>query len=331
MKTQPNWNLLTKYISKDCTDIEKKEFEDWLNATDENMAYFQQMKDALNSYDNSLDKIQYKPNKSKAWDRINSSTEQGTTIDARKIFVWSGRIAAGLIILLGLYYFLNNGTSKTEISEQLAEVINENDIAKKEVLPDGSVVWLNGDTKIAFPEEFAGSERVVELSGEAYFEVKKNKKKPFIIKTKTTITKVLGTSFNLRAYENENEVKIVVNSGKVAFYDKLRKNKKLTLTKGSAAQYSIENQKLVKLVNKDLNFNSWKTGELKFTSVKLEEVCKTLEKHYKKEINIPSPKVANKLVNAEYKHMKFEEVLESLCFTFDLKHNNDGNIVTITN
>ena len=80
-------------------------------------------------------------------------------------------------------------------------------------LPDGSKVWLNGDSKITYDGDFQGKTREVHLSGEAFFDVAKDKTRPFIIHTRTINLKVLGTAFNVRSYDNEKETETALVHG----------------------------------------------------------------------------------------------------------------------
>ena len=99
-------------------------------------------------------------------------------------------------------------------------------------LPDGSKVWLNGDSKITYAEDFRNKTREVHLSGEAFFDVAKDKTKPFIIHTRTIKLKVLGTSFNVRSYDNEKETETALVHGSVEVTLRNRPDQKILLKPG---------------------------------------------------------------------------------------------------
>jgi transmembrane sensor len=107
-------------------------------------------------------------------------------------------------------------------------------------LPDGSTVWLNKHSKFSYPEKFIAAERVVNLEGEAFFEVKKDDTQPFIIYTPTSVTKVTGTSFNLKAYPGK-EVELYVVSGTVEF---------ASLNKPEATKIALQRDEKASLDNK---------------------------------------------------------------------------------
>ncbi len=124
------------------------------------------------------------------------------------------KIAASIILVTSLVYsmvYFSNHLLKETIERQTT---SEMDIF---YLPDSSVVWLNKNSKLTYSKEFDGPERVVYLEGEAFFDVTNNPHQPFVIYAGSTTTKVLGTSFDLKAYKNAQEVSLMVVTGKVAF------------------------------------------------------------------------------------------------------------------
>jgi ferric-dicitrate binding protein FerR (iron transport regulator) len=146
------------------------------------------------------------------------------------------------------------------------------------VLPDGSKVWLNAATIIKYPAVFNGKERVVELTGEAYFEVAHNPAMPFKIRTgKGTQIEVLGTSFNINAYENEEAVKTTLLEGAVMVVaDQQRK----LLEPGEQAQVN-GNGKIVLFNQADLaQVMAWKNGYFDFNNADLRVMMRQLERWY---------------------------------------------------
>ena len=125
------------------------------------------------------------------------------------------------------------------------------------VLPDKSKVWLNKNTSISYLPDFGDSIRMVELKGEAFFEVYPNREKPFIISANGTETKVVGTAFNLKAYEKEDPVLTVV-SGEVEFSKRKAREDKVVLTKGDKATLNKKSGRLTKQKNDEQHFLDWK-------------------------------------------------------------------------
>jgi len=145
------------------------------------------------------------------------------------------------------------------------------------VLADGTKVYLNAVSSIKYPTQFNGDQRIVELDGEAYFEVAKNKNKPFIVKSGDQDIEVLGTHFNVHAYDNESVVKTTLLEGSVAVS---YKNQKAILKPG---QQSNVSDKFTKITIKQVDTEAaiaWKNGRFKFDNADLKTVMRQLERWY---------------------------------------------------
>ena len=145
------------------------------------------------------------------------------------------------------------------------------------VLPDGSRVWLNAASSIRYPTMFTGTERKVELTGEAYFEVAKDRNRPFIVHTVTTETEVLGTSFNVSAYEEDGVVRTTLLDGSVRTGGQ---EGKVLLSPGEQAQLKVgEKLKVDHHANPD-QVLAWKNGAFNFQNADLHEVMRQLARWY---------------------------------------------------
>ncbi|MDY0986144.1 DUF4974 domain-containing protein [Flavobacterium sp. CFBP9031] len=145
------------------------------------------------------------------------------------------------------------------------------------VLADGTKVFLNAVSSIKYPTQFNGDQRIVELEGEAYFEVAKNKSKPFLVKSANQTIEVLGTHFNVHAYNNESVVKTTLLEGSVAVSSK---NQKAILKPGQQSDISESSSKIaVKEVDTEAAI-AWKNGRFKFDNADLKSVMKQLERWY---------------------------------------------------
>ena len=131
-------------------------------------------------------------------------------------------LVAGLFLLAGTIFILSRSVQVGFSNKETALVEKENSKGVKSTieLSDGSKIWLNADSRIQFPKVFSGDTREVYLNGEAFFEVTKIPSRPFIIHLANGTVRVLGTSFNIRAYDNEKLIETSVATGKVAFIPK---------------------------------------------------------------------------------------------------------------
>jgi len=151
------------------------------------------------------------------------------------------------------------------------------------MLSDGTTVILNADSRLTFPNKFSGSERVVQLVGEAYFNVAKDSKHPFIVETEKVKTRVLGTEFNMTAYP-EQRTNVTLISGKVVV-DDMRNKQTIELKPGENAMLQDNNK--FKITNVDTEYYiQWKEGYFYFDNVTLIDVARELGRWYNVNIQI---------------------------------------------
>jgi transmembrane sensor len=163
------------------------------------------------------------------------------------------------------------------------------------ILPDGTMVWLNAASSLKFPTLFKGTQRVVELTGEAYFEVAKNKAMPFSVKVNDMQVKVLGTHFNIMAYTNEPTIQTTLLEGSVALSNGQVNN---TLKPG---QQGVLNKKgEIKILNVDAgHYVAWKNGYFEFNRSNIQEIMNQLSRWYGIEVtyagNVPDDEFVGKI------------------------------------
>ena len=152
------------------------------------------------------------------------------------------------------------------------------------ILSDGTLVYLNAESVITYPQKFVGEKREVTLEGEAYFQVTASKEHPFIVKTKDMDVLVTGTEFNVKAYPDELNVQTTLLRGKVAVFAGIDKKEKIEIEPNQQAEWSRENVKLqVREVDPDL-FVAGKNGQFLFRQDRLEDIMKTLARWYDMEV-----------------------------------------------
>lgn len=145
-------------------------------------------------------------------------------------------------------------------------------------LPDGSKAWLNALSSITFPVTFSNNERSVKITGEVYFEIIKDKSRPFIVSKKNTQIQVLGTSFNANTYEDEDQLKITLLEGSIRVSD-ANINQSVILSPGQQTQISGSN--LSKINNVDISkVMAWKNGLFNFEDANLDEVMRQVGRWY---------------------------------------------------
>ncbi len=161
------------------------------------------------------------------------------------------------------------------------------------ILSDGTIVYLNAESRIEFPVKFSGKERVVTLVGEAYFQVTASKEHPFIVKTKDMDVLVTGTEFNVKAYPDELEVQTTLLKGEVTVFAGFEKKEKMTISPNQQAQWDREHVALeVREVDPGL-FMAWRNGRFIFRQDRLEDIMRTLARWYGVEVVFSDESIKN--------------------------------------
>ena len=276
LKEEQLFNYLNGFSDKE----ETNEIETIISESEESRIEFEKIK---RIHELSLnDTKAYNPNVEVGWSKVSdhlfsakevniaSREEPVGTFNMNLVF----RIAAVLVMAVGISYFFIN---KEETASMQASYVTKSGEVKELTLADGTKVVMNESSEFKYSEKFEGDSRKVYLLGEAFFEVARDEKKPFVIYSPSASTKVLGTSFNLNTSKNTASVEVF--SGKVAFGNLAEPEKNIVLLKGQAAVF--QNGKATKLASSNSNVLAWKTGNLKFEGTPISKVVPALEEFYK--------------------------------------------------
>lgn len=248
----------------------------------------------------------------KAFSSVNEQI-QGTKLikmPTRKNRFWL-RVAATLLIVLTAGYFVsNNYSSITEPQETVYTATNE---IKTLRLEDGTLVRLNTNSSLTLNGDFGKDRREVHLIGAANFDVTSNPDVPFIISANNGEVEVLGTSFEVEAYPNQ-QIELSVAEGKVKFASTTTDKEDLFIA-GEKGVLSADGQKLTKLELKNANYSAWWTKRLVFESTPLSEVISDLEKAYRVQISY-NETIASCTYTAILENVTIAEVMEAIQLTY---------------
>jgi len=329
-KNIENWNLLAKYFSEECTTEEIAQVHHWKDQSKENQILFNQVKRDLQII--NLNKSMNKVNVDSAWEKVKNRIQEDepellTTEETktRSLIPGALKYAAAIIVLVGLGFLTSKvyqRISNPSIKVQYAAL---NEQGKEIVLPDGSTVVLNAESKISYPAAFTENERRITLEGEAYFDVTKNPEKPFIIDAKDAEVRVLGTSFNVNASIPGYKVEVFVQSGLVQLSRKKDGNEKILINPGGLGV--LDTDKVSKKTNTDKNIIAWKTKEIVFQEDSLEKVIRTLNNVYKTNINCKSKDILDLKYTTTFRDQSIDSILNVICLTFDLKVENTEDAI----
>jgi transmembrane sensor len=254
-------------------------------------------------------------------------------IDGRwyEYFVRYAAVISGILIFALSLKFTNWPEPSQELEIPQIEYMNE--IGQKKIkLEDGSTIILNAGSRITYPERFSDGQREVFLSGEAFFEVVNDKSKPFVVKTNNLITRVLGTSFNLKAVEGSNAHIVSLLSGKLEVLPDQHSGEAFMLEPGE--QIAIDNHTgdIVKSAFDADLVTLWKDGILYFKDTPFTEVVSVLEKWYGVNIEVEKLPGNGLPVTGRFEGEYLSNVLQSISFSLKFRFEiNDKNVKLIFN
>ena len=317
-------NFIAAYLAGKATAEEIAIVEQWLNASIDNKAYFESLKKTWVE-SGKLNPAPVLVDVDKAWNKLASRIEANEkenkiiSIDRKSKKTMSRtllKVAAVLIpiLFLSIIYFWQTNKVK-----QMNIIASERII--QDTLPDGTTVEINTNSKLSYPDRFKGSKREVVLEGEAYFDVAHDKTKPFIIHTGDANIKVLGTSFNVNAYKNKNEVEVYVKEGKVLLYglDKLSGDTNaIMLAAGEKGLFDKMTNKVRKIKEYNVNDIFWKTKTLIFSKTELSMVAQTLQKFYGVNIVFTNKELYNCRLSATFINQPIENIVDIIAKSFNL-------------
>jgi len=249
-------------------------------------------------------------------------TEQAHSYVSKK--TWA--IAASLVFFLGLgMLFKSNFFTTKPVNYVL--VTSKVGQRTEVLLPDSSMVYLNSGASIRYPEKFIGSYRNIELKGEAFFKVKRNIEKPFMVNSGHFKTTVLGTSFSV-VNNGDNDFRVAVKTGKVKVENRATQ-RQFILIKNTQVAFNAATGRLEKSYVNAEHVTDWHKNLLRFDAITAKEAFRAIEKWYNVKVYCESDSILNRKIRAAYSNEPVGKVLKSLEFMIGLKYEikNDSIII----
>jgi ferric-dicitrate binding protein FerR (iron transport regulator) len=263
----------------------------------------------------------------------------------KRILVFSLAGLAILAIVLFFNPFKKRGEIPIPTPSEVSTLMGSR--SSKLVLPDGSIVWLNADSKLSYDKDFGTSSREVSLEGEAFFEVTKMPDLPFIVQTPGMQVRVLGTSFNVKSYLNESTTETSVIHGTVEVIPRhwpdqrfvLRPTDKLVLSNGDKNENKEQQSNALNVLRKTITYSekdssvietSWVENKLAFDYETFAEVAMKMERWYAVKIIFEDEAIAQSRLTGTFTTESIEKALEALQYTYNFKYQINQNIITIT-
>ena len=301
------YTTMAKVLSGEASPGEQQELEAWLASDPLHKKTFDELKSAWQGADLLLTQPQFDENTawSKISPRIQAPAETNNPTRTFSIPRWQKyTLAAAAVLVIGLVTLWNIFATGTKII--VASAGNET-----VVLPDQSTVTLKSGSRLEYPRRFQAERRSVTLAGEAFFEVTRDEQRPFVIDAGAASVRVLGTSFNVRS--KEDEVVVVVATGKVEVKSNQRTGLSLTLEPGQKA--IAGNGLLERYTEAGNNYLFWKTGQLSFNSRPLDEVLQDLKNYAGLDIQFApnsAPSYKSQAVTISFSGTSPEDILNEL-------------------
>ena len=300
------------------SDSEEARLQIWLNEKASHKQFFNQIQQIWENASIEEKEIDGS-HLDKAWVKFSKRIEGTGKVS------WINRYAAAILILIGglLWFFNMDQGTKIQVV-----TISTDSLSRNITLPDGSLVQLNQHSQLSYNTPFES--RYVEFQGEAIFDVVKNVEKPFSVFTKNAVIRVLGTSFNVRAYPDEDEIEVAVKDGHVAFEKTDSSHQAIVL---KIDQTGILEKQSGKLYKKGIhiaeNSFSWQSKKIRFENTNLTEVFDVMERYYKAIIEVENEDLFLCHFTGIYENKSIEEVLTILEVALGITYTSKENIYII--
>jgi len=219
------------------------------------------------------------------WEQFRDEKSKTVMLRVSKAVFRSVSVAAVLVFVFLVYSVVHNFVSSKFSNPEYFEVVVPSAKQSQISLPDGTKVWVNSETKIRYSNQFNSKERNIYLTGEAYFEVNKNKDLPLHVFTNGADIKVVGTKFNVKGYAEDKRIETVLVEGKIELSrvgD--RSGRSIELQPGDKAILDLKTSKVAISREDVMDDVAWKDGKMVYRNVPLKEVCKSLSRRFGAEI-----------------------------------------------
>ena len=311
MKQVEALRLIAKYLGDDATAEESAELEAWIRTSSSNWNYFMTIKNIWHSLDKSINPSDIST--VNALDIVMKKVSKESVV----IILWKyfQTVAAILIIplFLGGFFWQKINSSKKE-TVVYKEAFTSNGTRLAFNLDDGTKVWLNAGSSLKYPEKFINKQRLVILKGEAYFEVKSDESKPFIVNTKSIVVRATGTKFNVRAFLDQKQSEVSLLSGKVSVLKSgVTDNAIISYLKPNQhLDYNITTQHAEVEQGDPYKYIAWRDGKLVFRNDPLSDVLDRIGEFQNVHFQCTDKKMLEYRYHITFQNESLHEILEIL-------------------
>ena len=311
--------IVMRYLNGEATHEEEAMIDAFIKQGEEQAALFNQWMEEWEANIFSTPA----PAVDQAWQRLQETIDSHTGRTVHMQWWHKAVAAAAIIVIIGcaaIWSFSGSTATQTYLCSAPAG-------SKTQVtLPDGSKVWLNGGSSLAYTNQFNNDNRRVELHGEAYFEVQKHQGKPFTVHTQGYDVTVKGTKFNVSAYDNDPITTTTLMEGKVELSDG---KQNLSLAPGDAVQLDKATGKLQRYAT-DGFADGWRSGRLMYPDITLEQFGRVLSRQYNVNVHLANSHSANMRISVMLQNNEtIDEVVSALTRITGHDITRNGDTLTI--
>jgi ferric-dicitrate binding protein FerR (iron transport regulator) len=332
--------LLQKYLQGKCTPEENELVNEWYTSFDEsaddgrllNLEQREQLKQKM--------LLQIRNNLAAAGQSVTNGKKQS---NYRSVAATLYKTAAAVTLLIaagvGILYNKNKNnlqaTTPAPRRINITALSNTTQSILRQDLSDGTIVWLKPNSSIEYPNVFNEALRTIQLKGEAFFDVAREEHRPFIVTTGNVITKVLGTSFNIKAYKDASTIEVSVMSRKVAVQmnsvdtpDIAPDTSEVLLTPNQRVTYVKAEKRLLKEAPLQLpELAMWQVTTIEYDNVPVERVLRMLENKFNVLIQVKNTNLNNCLIRADFTNQNLADILEMLSRSIEATYELNDNII----
>lgn len=309
--------ILPRYCSGEATIEECRMVEEWIGQSDENYRIVKQMY----IIDQVMGTVQMESKVDMEEALASVSRKMSKAPSHVTWFTWVQRAAAILFIPLLIAFAIQNFTpSPTEVA-QMIEVKTNPGMTTTVDLPDGTKVYLNSESSLTYPSFFSKDKRDVKLTGEAFFEVQKDPEHRFIVSgPHHTQIEVLGTSFNVEAFERDSFISTTLVEGKVRFaYQKNQQPATVDMKPGQKLMYDTTSSQVKLIQTSGETETAWKDGKIIFQATPLPEALRMLEKRFNVTFVLSNNRLRGEAFNGSFTNQRLERILEIFKISSNIK------------
>ncbi len=321
-----NIELITSVLQGVATEEEKHELLSWMQLNKENEKIFFELKELYEA--GKWETFKREAQTPELWNKLKDRIENKPLVEMDGPNPFLSFIKYAAIFCIGIFSFwLINKVYKTSDDNLKVQVVTGIGERTQVKLPDGTRVWVNSCSALTYYSNYGKDNRNVFLKGEAFFEVYKDKSLPFIVHSSDFHIKALGTSFNVSAYPDDDEISAVLLEGGICFQNKTTGESKDILP--GQKIYYMKSTAVTQILNVNPEiYSAWSKGETQFEHLKLEEIIKRLQRIYNLTIILKNEKMKDLYFSGTFRNYEsFERILKVICLNTRLTYKIDKDTV----